>query len=66
MPIYSTIIRELNLDRENKIMKKETVKIQMSHIKTRITWGFNPIARVKPSKKIYSRKKYKRIFFGDI
>jgi len=28
-------------------------------IKQRVTWGFNPVSRVKPSKKIYSRKKYK-------
>ena len=28
-------------------------------VKQRVTWGFNPVSRVKPSKKIYSRKKYK-------
>jgi len=38
-------------------MKKLTIK--SSQIKTRATWGFNPIARVKPSKKVYSRKNYK-------
>lgn len=25
----------------------------------RMIWGFNPVSRVVPSKKIYSRKKYK-------
>ena len=40
-------------------MKKPTMKIRSSQIKTRVTWDFNPVARVKPSKKIYSRKKYK-------
>ncbi len=47
-------------------MKKETVKIQMSQIKTRVTWGFNPVARVKSSKKIYSRKKFKRTVLDNI
>ena len=47
-------------------MKKETVKIKTSHIKTRVTWRFNPVARVKPSKKIYSRKKSKRIVLDNI
>ena len=47
-------------------MKKEKVKIQTSHIKTRVIWGFNPIVRVKPSKKIYSRKKTKRIILDII
>lgn len=23
----------------------------------RVTWGFSPVSRVKPSKKIYNRKK---------
>ena len=27
--------------------------------KRRVTWGFNPVSRVKSSKKLYSRKKYK-------
>jgi hypothetical protein len=29
-------------------------------IKARVFWGFNPVTRVKLSKKIYSRKKYKQ------
>ena len=44
-------------------MKKEIIKVQTARIKTRVTWGFNPIARVKPSKKTYSRQKYKKILF---
>jgi len=28
-------------------------------LKTRIIWGFNPVTRVKKSKKIYSRKAFK-------
>ncbi len=39
------------------MMKKLIIK--SSQIKTRVTWGFNPVARVKPSKKVYSRKNYK-------
>lgn len=31
----------------------------MKKIKPRITWGFNPVQRVKQSKKIYSRKNIK-------
>ncbi len=42
------------------------MKIRSSQIKTRVTWDFNPVARVKPSKKIYSRKKYKRIVLDKI
>jgi len=38
------------------MMKKSTIK--SSQIKTRVVWGFNPITRVKPSKKVYSRKNY--------
>lgn len=38
-------------------MKKLTVK--SSQIKTRVTWGFNPVARVKTSKKVYTRKNYR-------
>lgn len=30
-------------------------------ISTRIFWGFNPVSRVKQSKKIYSRKKLKNM-----
>jgi len=40
-------------------MKKITIKI-LKH-KQRVTWGFNPVSRVKPSKKVYSRKKFKKI-----
>jgi len=28
-------------------------------IKKRVVWGFNPITRVKKSKKVYTRKNYK-------
>ncbi len=34
------------------------MKAKKNTIKHRITWGFNPVTRVKQSKKIYSRKKY--------
>jgi len=36
-------------------MQKFSIKLEP--IKTRNTWTINPVARVKPSKKIYSRKK---------
>ena len=38
---------------------KTKLTIKKSQIKSRITWGFNPVTRVKPSKKVYSRKNYK-------
>jgi hypothetical protein len=38
-------------------MKKQTIKIPK--IKVRTICGFNPVTRVKPSKKNYSRKKLK-------
>jgi len=36
-------------------MKKQTIKIPK--LKQRVTWGFNPVTRTVPSKKVYSRKK---------
>jgi len=42
------------------------IKINQKDIKKqRITWGFNPIERVVPSKKRYNRQKAKRINFQD-
>lgn len=38
-------------------MSKTTIKIPK--LISRVIWGFSPITRVKPSKKIYSRKKSK-------
>jgi len=38
-------------------MKKQTIKIPK--LKQRVTWGFNPSTRTKPSKKVYNRKNYK-------
>lgn len=40
-------------------MSKQSFTIKNSEIKGRIIWGFNPVTRVKKSKKIYSRKNYK-------
>lgn len=37
----------------NKLSKKAKKEMNASR---RTTWGFSPISRVKPSKKIYSRK----------
>ena len=36
-------------------MSKKTQKELNS--KNRVTWDFSPVSRVKPSKKIYSRKR---------
>lgn len=38
---------------------KETIQVKKSYIKSRVTWGFNPVTRMKRSKKVYSRKNYK-------
>jgi hypothetical protein len=40
-------------------MKK--INIKVPKIKQRFTWGFNPVSRVVPSKKLYNRKKSKGI-----
>ncbi len=40
-------------------MKKTSMTIKASQLKTRVTWGFNPVSRVIKSKKFYSRKNYK-------
>jgi len=39
-------------------MKK--IKIESSQIKTRVTWGFNPVTRVIKNKPTYSRKKFNK------
>ncbi len=38
-------------------MKK--IHIKIPQVKTRVTWGFNPITRVSKDKKAYSRTSYK-------
>ena len=41
-------------------MKKITLVItKENRPRERITWGFNPVTRKIPSKKVYSRKNYK-------
>jgi len=36
---------------------KTQITIKTDKIKQRVVWNFKPTTRVKPSKKIYSRKK---------
>jgi hypothetical protein len=40
-------------------MKKKSLIIKPTQMKTRVTWGFNPVTRTVKSKKTYSRKNYK-------
>ncbi len=40
-------------------MKKQSLTIKSSKMRTRVTWGFNPVTRMVKSKKVYSRKNYK-------
>ena len=42
-----------------KTKMKSKLTITPSQVKSRITWGFNPVSRTIKSKKIYSRKNYK-------
>ena len=48
-----------NIESEEPIMKKQN-KRSIPHKRQRITWGFSPVTRVKPSKKRYNRKKFKK------
>lgn len=41
-------------------MKKINMNIKKSQIKTRVTWGFNPVTRIVPEKKNYSRKNFNK------
>jgi hypothetical protein len=41
----------------NITMKKITIKIPK--LKQRVIWDFKPTTRIKPSKKLYNRKKSK-------
>jgi len=34
--------------------------MKIKRLKSRITWGFNPVTRIKKSKKFYSRKNLKK------
>lgn len=40
----------------NKLSKKAQKEM---NAQKRTTWAFSPVSRVKPSKKVYSRKGYK-------
>lgn len=40
-------------------MKK--IHIKIPKVKTRVTWGFNPVTRVAQDKKGYSRASYKKV-----
>ena len=40
-------------------MKK--IHIKIPKVKTRVTWGFNPVTRVSQDKKGYSRASYKKV-----
>lgn len=46
------------MNTKEKVMKQRTT-IKIPRQKQRVVWGFSPVTRVKPSKKIYSRKNYK-------
>jgi hypothetical protein len=41
---------------------KTQITIKTSEIKSRVVWNFKPTTRVKPSKKVYSRKSIKKGF----
>jgi hypothetical protein len=36
----------------------QKISLKIKPVKTRNTWSINPVSRIKPSKKLYSRKKY--------
>jgi len=38
---------------------KTKLTIKIPKIKSRVTWGFNPVTRTIKSKKLYTRKNYK-------
>ena len=40
---------------------KTKLSIKIPKQKQRVTWGFNPVSRVKPSKKVYNRKKINKL-----
>jgi hypothetical protein len=44
-------------------MKKSTHKMSAqneANLNARTVWAFSPVQRVKPSKKVYNRQKFKR------
>lgn len=45
-------------------MKKLTIKKR--DIKTRVTWGFNPVTRVVKNKKEYNRAKEKQMVKKEV
>jgi len=44
-------------------MKSNNLVLKVKQPKQRKIWGFNPITRVKLSKKLYSRKNYSIPYF---
>ena len=54
MTIYLCIISIFNTRLKDDYKKYANTK---NNIKHRVTWGFNPVTRTIPSKKVYSRKK---------
>jgi len=47
-------------------MAKKITSLKLTKVKTRTVWSINPVTRVKPSKKVYSRKKYKKAILDKI
>lgn len=40
----------------------QKISIKLKPVKTRNSWTINPVSRIKPSKKLYNRKKHYSIF----
>ena len=43
-------------------MAKKITNLKLTKVKTRAIWSINPVTRVKPSKKVYSRKNIKEFY----
>ena len=50
----------MNASRANKVHNNDSklMRVCVSKIKVRQVWGFNPVTRTKPSKKLYKRTRY--------
>ena len=43
-----------------KMKKSKKMNINEINLNARTVWTFNPVERIKPSKKVYNRQKFKK------
>lgn len=47
-------------ERKQKMKKSKIASQRQFNMNSRVVWAFSPVERVKPSKKIYNRQRFKK------